>query len=240
MSTLKLLIEIQENRKIAEKCNKIIKNSEYMHRLKKVKEEFDMEKVIFKDKEVQIERKREKYQIITNSISYDKNELEEIKFELYNKAGSDLRLIDLLQKKIKEKQESIKSLDSESLELLEKEEELCLEKEELRLKLLKLKKNFYIYKESENKKITEAKEELKKAEINIEKMEKSIPQDILKTFNYICSIKGRGASELENGRCTGCKVNVSSMTIDNVNKEERIVYCDNCGRIIYCNEKNNS
>ncbi len=239
MNVLKLLIEIQENKKVVEVCNNITKTSEYTHTLKKAKEEFNFEKEKFKNKDNEIVKTREKYQIVNNNINSNKKELEEIKFELYNNAGSDLKLIDSLQKKIQTKQEAIKVLDGESLGLLEKEEKLCVEKENLRLKLSQLKKNFYEYKEKENKKIVEGKKELEKAEKNIKEIEKTIPVDILKSFNDICSFKGMGAAELKNGICSGCKVKVSSMTTDSVNREEKIVYCDNCGRIIYCGEKKN-
>jgi predicted nucleic acid-binding Zn-ribbon protein len=237
MNVLQLLIEIQKNKKIIEVCNNITKSSEYTYTLKKAKEEFNIEKGKFKNKDNEIVKTREKYQTVNNNINNDKKELEEIKFELYNNAGSDLKLIDSLQKKLQIKQEIVKLLDSESLELLEIEEKLCLEKESLRLKLSHLKNKFYEYKEEENKKINEGRKELEKAENNIKKIEKTIPVDILKSFNDICSFKGMGAAELKNGICSGCKVKVSSMTIDNVNREEKIVYCDNCGRIIYCNEK---
>lgn len=237
MDVLKLLIEIQKNKKIIEGCSNITRNSEYIHTLKKAKQEFNVEKGKFKNKYDEIVKTREKYQTVNVNISNSKKELEEIKFELYNNAGSDLKLIDSLQKKLETKQEIVKLLDSESLQLLEREEKLCLEKESLRSKLSQLKKKFYEYKEEENKKINGGKKELEKAENNIKKIEKTVPADILKIFNDICSFKGMGAAELKNGICSGCRVKVSSMTVDSVNREEKMVYCDNCGRIIYCNEK---
>lgn len=237
MSILKLLIEVQQNRDIAEQCNKIIKDSKYINKLKREKREFDIEKLKFKKKENQIEGLREKYKTIADDISDNQRELEEMKFQLYNKSGSDLKLIDVLQKKIDQKQQNIKLLDHDTLPILEEEEKLCSENKELKHNLLKLKNNFYKYKEEGNKEILRAKEELKKVENNINKIESIIPKDILEVFNELCYSKKRGAAELENGICTGCKVNVSSITIDNIKKQERIVYCDNCGRIVYCSDK---
>lgn len=236
MSILTLLIEIQENKKIIGECENIIKDSSYVSELKRAKKQFDMEKCKFKCMEKELEDIREKYKNINSDINENKKELEENKFQLYNSAGSDLKLIDILQKKIEKEQENVKSQDNETLELLEKEEKLSLEKESLRLKLSKLKYDFYICKESGNKKLAEAKESLEKSQNKIQKIEKLIPEDILKTFNNICSFKDVGAAQIQNGICLGCKVKVSSMTIDGVNRGERIVYCDNCGRIVYCNE----
>lgn len=237
MSLLKQLIEIQDNKKNIAACNNLISNHEYTSNLKKVKKEFDIEKSKFKNKESEILNLRKKYQIISSNLNNDKDELEKIKFELYNNAGSDLKLIDALQKKFNKKQESIKIVDNEILKLLEQEEKLSSEKENLKIKLSKLKNDFYTYKNTEGKKINDAREKLKKSEEAIKEIEKLIPVDILEVFNKICSSKSTGAAELKNNICSGCRVNVSSMTIDSIKKQQRIVYCDNCGRIIYCNEK---
>lgn len=236
MSLLKQLIEIQDNKKNIAVCNNLINNHEYTGNLKRVKKEFDMEKSKFKNKEIEILNLKKKYQIASNSLNYDKEELEKIKFELYNNAGSDLKLIDALQKKFNKKQESIKIVDNQVLKLLEQEEKLSSEKESLKIKLSKLKNDFYTYKNTEGKKINDAREKLKKSEEAIKQLEKLIPIDILEIFNKICSSKGTGAAELKDNICSGCKVKVSSMTTDNVKKQQRMVYCDNCGRIIYCNK----
>ncbi|NMM61922.1 hypothetical protein HBE96_04305 [Clostridium sp. P21] len=235
MSLLQQLIEIQENKKVILECSNTIKNSQYTNNLKNLKKEFDLAKVQFKNKEDEITKVREKYQTVNNNINNDKKELEKIKFELYNDAGSDLKLIDVLQKQFDTKKDGLESLDNEGLKLLEVEEKLCAEKENLRIKLSNLKNDFYTYKSTESEKINVAKENLRKAEENIKSMEKLIPEDILEIFNKISSSKGTGAAELKDHVCLGCRVKVSSMTIDSVKREEKIVYCDNCGRIIYCN-----
>lgn len=237
MSLLKQLIEIQDNKKNIAACSNLINNHEYASNLKGVKKEFDIEKSKFKNKDSEISNLRNKYQMVSSNLNNDKDELEKIKFELYNNAGSDLKLIDALQKKFNKKQESIKIVDNQVLKLLEQEEKLSSEKESLKIKLSKLKNDFYTYKNTEGKKINDAREKIKKSEEAIKELEKLIPVDILEIFNKICSSKGTGAAELKDNICSGCRVKVSSMTIDNVNKQQRIVYCDNCGRIIYCNEK---
>lgn len=233
MGALNMLLEIEDNKKIIKECNELLRDNSCIYLLKKIKEKFEREKINFKNKDSKLKELRLKLEYLSVNVSNLKKELEEDEFMLYNKSGNNLKLIDSLQNKIKNKEKLIKELDNESLELLREEEILIIEKESLRSRLLELKNKFYTFKKSSNEKINKAKEDIKKAEINILNLKTHIPEELLKKYSEIASIKEPGVAKLENGICSGCKLGVSAVTMDHVNKGKNIVYCDNCGRILY-------
>lgn len=239
MSVFNMLIEIQDNQKVIKECNKILKNGSYIYLLKKIKHEFEKEKAEFGIKEDKLRRVRASIQDIVTETNNIKKYIDECEYRLYNEVIKDYRLVEKIQSEIKSKKCSIKELEDKSLELLEEEEKLQFEKENLRAKLSELRDNFNSYKETSNKKINKAKEDIKEAESNIEKLEKLIPEKLMKEYNKISELRGTGAAELKDGACSECRIKVSAITIDNVNKCKEIVFCDNCGRILYYNSMKN-
>nr|WP_278000998.1 C4-type zinc ribbon domain-containing protein [Clostridium botulinum] len=70
-------------------------------------------------------------------------------------------------------------------------------------------------------------------EKSIKNIRAIIEKDFLEKFDKIKKSKKIALVPLEKGICTGCRVRVSSMILDKIRKEEKVVYCDNCGRILY-------
>lgn len=236
MDSLKLLLKVQKDREAIVNYNNIIKDSSYIRTLKKIKVEFDKSKIQFKQKAYDIEKIKLNYKKISGELASLKKELEELKSKLYNYTGCDLKFINALQREIAAKEGNVKSLDDKLLELLENEEKLSLSFEEFRSKLSELKNNFYNYKNKANEKINDAKSAIIENTESINKIEASLPEELLKEFNKIFSLTGSGVGELNKNTCSACKMKVSSLTIDSIKKGEKIVYCDNCGRIIYYND----
>ncbi|MBC2579224.1 zinc ribbon domain-containing protein [Clostridium sp. DJ247] len=239
MSVLNMLIEIQDNQKVIKECNKVLKNGSYIYLLKKIKHEFEKEKAEFSIKENKLKEIRASIESIITDINNIKKYIDGCEFRLYNEVIKDYKLIEKIQREIKNKKCSIKELEDKSLELLEKEEELQFERENLRAKLSELRDNFNSYKETSSKKINKAKEDIRKAESNIEKLEKLIPEKLMKEYNSISELRGTGAAKLKDGACSECRIKVSAITIDSINKCKEIVFCDNCGRILYYNSMKN-
>jgi predicted nucleic acid-binding Zn-ribbon protein len=238
MGILDMLNEIQDNQQYIKKCNTVIKDDSYKNLLKKIKYEFEKEKAEFIIKENNLKKIRESIQDINDNLDNAKKYIDEYESRIYNETIKDYKLIEKIQNEIKSKEYLIKELEDKSLELLEEEEKLQIEKESLRIKLSELKGKFYDCKESANQNVLKAKEDIKEAENNIEKLQKFIPEDLMRQYNNISQIKGTGVAELQNGACSKCKLKVSTITIDNINRHKNIVFCDNCGRILYYNMNN--
>jgi uncharacterized protein len=238
MSIINLLLDIQKNHDKINESNKILKDGTYIYLLKKMKNDFEDIKFKYKENEKQIHEIKNEYLKISIITNDKKKEHDALEFELYNNAGSDIKKINAIQLKIDECNKILKEYDDQSMVLLEKEDKLSAESEILRVKLAEIRTDFNEYKAVSNKKINDAKKAIEKAKHVIEIKEKEVPEQLMREFNKIKEIKGSGAAVVEKGVCKGCKMKVSALTLDEIKKGQNIVYCDNCGRILFCDIDN--
>lgn len=232
-----MLLELQKNNDIIKESSKELKGGSYIYLLKKVKDEFESTKIKFKEKENEINKLREQYKDINEKLNSTKMEIGKNEHMLYNGSGSDLKLIQGLQSKISDSKHKITELDHKTLELLELEEKISFERDTLRVKLSELKNEFESVKETGNKKIHAAKSEIEKANEAVARISKELSPDILNKFKELEASKGSAVAKADNGVCQGCKMRISSITLDKIKKQYNIVYCDNCGRILFYNDK---
>lgn len=236
MNKFDTLLELQRNYNTIKENSKNLKNGSFIYLLKKIKDDFEATKLNYKQKEDEIRSLMLKYKEINEKINVLRKELEASEYQLYNIAGNNIKLIAGLQKKISDTKQLISELDSQSLELLETEDKLTFERDKLKLKLADLKDEFDSVRDAGSKKINDAKEEISKAKENLVVLEKTIPEDLLKEFNALKEMKGTAVAKCDHDVCQGCKMKISAMTRDKIIKGYEVVYCDNCGRIIYCND----
>lgn len=235
MNNINILLEMQENHIRIRKCEKSLKDTAHVGLLRNLKIRFERKKENYKDKDKEIESVRKIFNEDSNKIELLNQEIKKGEYDLYNNVGSNIELIEMLQDKMEQLNDSIKVLDLESIGILEKEEILNKEKEQLRLELKEIKTSFYNQKDINEKNVGESNEEIKQLKEKIKELEKLVPCELVKIYNEISNSKGTGVAELQQGVCTGCKMRVSSLTVDSINKDKELVYCDNCGRILYSN-----
>ncbi|OFI07165.1 chromosome partition protein Smc [Clostridium acetireducens DSM 10703] len=228
------LLKIQENYNKIIKCNKVLKDNYCIQLLKKLKIEFEEKKKKYKEIEKELKSMKSLYETINEKENELNQKLKEDEYNLYNNAGSDFKLIKSLQERIKKSKLELNEIESKEIKILEKYEKIENDKKVLRKELEKLRDSFNNFKEESINKINKAKEDIKKSKEDIEKLEKSIDKLLLKEFKRIQCEKGETAiSKVKNGVCLGCSMKVSSQTLDKLNIAKEIVYCDNCGRILY-------
>lgn len=237
MEKFEMLLELQKNYDIIRENSKELKNGSFIYLLKKLKDDFEAARTTLKDRENELASLKKKYKEINERINGYKKEIEKNEFKLYNSAGSDLKLIDGLTKKVADMKQAMADLDSQSLELLEHEDKLSFERDKLKLKLTDLKKEFESVKDTGSRKINTAKEEISKAQERVAEMEKLLPEKTVKSFNDLREAKGSAVARSDHGVCQGCKMKISAMTMDKIAKDYSVVFCDNCGRILHCSDK---
>ncbi|MHC6179143.1 zinc ribbon domain-containing protein [Clostridium sp. JNZ X4-2] len=230
---LDLLLKIQQNRETIKKIKKVLKEESNNNLMKKMKREFEGEKAKYKIIDSKLKDVRQSIEKLDKKLDDLKGNMKLEEAKLYGNLKYDLKFINTLEKSVKLKEHEIKSLEEESLNALYEEENLLKEKEIIRRKLIDIKDEFYNNRKIINEKIIKAKEDIKIAEHHISNCERKVPKKLLDKFNELCSAKGTGAAELSNGVCLGCRMKVSAITIDDIKNNKDIVYCDNCGRIIY-------
>ncbi|OAA92467.1 zinc ribbon domain-containing protein [Clostridium coskatii] len=232
---INLLIEIQKNMGIIKKNRKDIKEDSNVSLLKEMKKEFEAEKLNYKNIDNKFKKIEEDMKELEEKISKLKGDIKIDENKLYGDMKYDLKFMETLEKSIKLKENDIKKLEEDSLNLMYEEENTSKERSKSRKKLMYLKEKFYNCKESSSENRVRAKENIVKAEGNIKEFEQRIPKELLDEFNELCSVKGTGAAVISKGVCSGCKMKVSAVTVDDIKKNKHIVYCDNCGRIVHYN-----
>lgn len=60
-----------------------------------------------------------------------------------------------------------------------------------------------------------------------------IDQHILETYNRIKESKGDALAKIENYKCNACNVAIPKMTINEVRRQNQIIPCFHCGRILF-------
>ncbi|WP_416175941.1 zinc ribbon domain-containing protein [Clostridium sp.] len=232
---LDLLIKIQSNRQIIEDTKKESKNNKIINEIKEIKRQFESEKKVYVELNNKLKNLKEEINNIEDNVKIIREEIKKDESKLYSNMKYDLKFIEGLQKSIEVKKQEVADMEDRSLELMYNEEELSNKRDMSKTKLVKLRDDFYKYKEIYNNSIIESRKKVEQAKQNIADTEKLIPKDLLDEFYTICDIKGSGAAKVSNGVCEGCRMKVSAITLDDIKKNKKIVYCDNCGRIIHCN-----
>jgi uncharacterized protein len=74
---------------------------------------------------------------------------------------------------------------------------------------------------------------LKKLEAERSQFAVEIDEDLLDTYNRLCTNKTEAVVPLEHDVCMGCHMKVTSQTAVRVRGRREIVHCEQCGRILY-------
>lgn len=237
MNSLDLLLEIQESQKIVKEGIKVLKDNSYIVVLKKLKEEFENEKVNFKKKEKELSNLNNKINALNVELDNVKEEQIKEDYKLYNNNVSNYHVLEAIQNSMEYRENVIKDLEDQKAGLMKSQEKIAKDKESSKIKLRELKNSFYSCKENTDRKINKVKEDIKKVEINIHNLEKLIPPKLLLDFNNIKKTRGTGAAKVQNNVCSGCKMYLSSIVLDDIKQSKKIVYCEHCGRILYYNDR---
>lgn len=142
-----------------------------------------------------------------------------------------------IQHEIADVKSKISKLEDDILVIMES---LDKTKEILNKKKVIIQQEETRFKEVEQKFKTEIQrleELLKEAEKNRTKLVESIEPDLLRIYNRISSKwSGSALATVKGYVCQGCSMTLPAQVIAEVRKNDRIVQCENCSRILYVNE----
>ncbi|TCO80017.1 zinc ribbon domain-containing protein [Marinisporobacter balticus] len=216
---------IQEEKRM---LKSITKGEEIGEKIKQHKEFKNIYEVRKKKNE---EKKKEltKFEDTYNEMSYKKDE---IKNKLYDGKIIDLKQLDSLLKEQEKLEDTISSIDSKMLEIMEvveaiDEELKATEIQERRMgsiiKKMLLDRKIQIHNIEE--KITEQMKEK-------EEVLKNINEKYMEIYMDIKRKKNNPIARIESDICTGCHMDLPIMVLSKL-KSQEIVICSNCGRIVY-------
>ena len=76
------------------------------------------------------------------------------------------------------------------------------------------------------------KEKKTRAKIDLENNFAKLPEDVRALYRRIAKSRGRAVCLISDNTCTGCYANVTHQVLNEVKKGNKIILCDNCGRIL--------
>lgn len=83
-----------------------------------------------------------------------------------------------------------------------------------------------------------AKKQLLKLNSEKEKITICLEQDFLKRYLTVKKVRGNAVAEMSNGICTACHMSVPPQLNIRVLKQEELIMCPNCHRILYVRPEN--
>jgi hypothetical protein len=178
-----------------------------------------------------VERKKEEMELaeIENEIKKHQQELYQIKTnEAYSK----------LQDEIKQKQEQKGKSEEEIIKFLDKDDEFANQALELSETLKRMEEESRSKKQMLDNRLAELEENLKKLLGEKEKLVQEIPPGPIKRYEAIAATKdGLAVVSVEGDHCGGCHVLLPSQVYEDLARDDRMVTCGNCGRILYLPEE---
>lgn len=158
--------------------------------------------------------------------------IEEVEKDLYNGEIKDFRELEYLNDEKDKLKEIISDTETEILEFM-------VQVDIIEEQLLMMEKSLYDIKDKNNKlknKYRDLEENLKNKirfeEDEIRTLESKIDVSILGKYNIIRKNKGTALVKIKNNICSGCNMLIPTILIDKLNKQEEIIYCESCGRIL--------
>ena len=107
------------------------------------------------------------------------------------------------------------------------------QQKEIRVRAAKTKMEFDQLKQEYDKEFKADTEKLQQMRANTEQEAKRIDPDLLNKYRAIKQHVTPPMAKLVNGQCGGCFMSLPSATLLEIRNGDRIVECDNCGRILY-------
>jgi len=128
----------------------------------------------------------------------------------------------------------IERIEDHEIELMEQTEQLQKETVHAELELKTAKRQSEVQLADLQKKESTLGERLKKAEVESEQLSQGLDPDLLFRYTRLFATKGGNAVvPVEHEFCMGCHMKNTSAQVHRVRLGRDILYCEQCGRILY-------
>ncbi len=158
--------------------------------------------------------------------------MKQVDERIYSGEVTTVKELKILEEKRKAAQLKVEKYEEEALLIMEELDKL---KADLPQEMQLANQMKAQYREKQLKiqqEIGKMKAELNLLQKQIQQLETSISPELLEKFYKIKRIKDNPVAMISDGKCSGCMVEVSIMIALEAKKHEKLVYCENCGRIL--------
>lgn len=179
---------------------------------------------------------------ITAQIDKLKEQIREKSVEIDEIRESDLEDLFLediheMTKECEGIQNAIEVSKQQLMEIMHELEEAKADIEETLVKMSRAKKSFDQLKLQHAKELEAGKGDLAKRRQVVKKAAQNVPRDLLEKYKRIKQHRANPVAYLKDRRCQGCNMEVPSGVLQDLQMQDRIVVCENCGRILLVAEQ---
>lgn len=233
MSTMKVLWELQLHYNLLWEIENSIKEPSSLENIKRlgmllkdmdVKMEDIQKRIEFKEKSLK------KNNTLLKDLEY---QLKEVEKKLYEADIVNINHLTLLDRERETLNKNIENVETELLKNMESIEEMKKEYDNLNKSFRKYRKEYTrLVKEHKNL-INQYERKADYERTEIKRIKSTIDGNILKKFEDLIKTKRIAVAEVIDNRCSGCNMLLPSIILDKMRKDDDIVLCDNCHRMLY-------
>jgi predicted nucleic acid-binding Zn-ribbon protein len=215
-------LEIDKIKNLEKKVPELVKDFE--SELKEYQDKFEKEKKVFDTID---ERRRDLEKII------DEKKLNLENFNRRKKESHTNEEFVILQKEIEKTEETISKTEDELLGVYFEKEEAKKKMDEAKNIMEEKKQKFAKEEESLKKELEDSKEDLIIKEDEKKRIVARLnDENLFRKYSRIKESRGTGASVIENPECAECHSTIPPQLFAEVRRENRIIACQSCGRIL--------
>lgn len=229
---LLLMRKFQECELREQELKKQLKENEDRKRLISMKTLLKEKIELFKIKNQQFKQMKKELALAELKSSGLQNEIKEMEDQIYSGEIQTMKELEKLQQMQRELTGQAEKIETFAITLMEKLEELEKVVSEERQILLKMKDEYGILRLKTIEEIGKIKEELELLYSTKQQIEENISATILEKYKKIKLHKNQPIATVINGKCNGCNMSVSIVVVQEVSRHEKLIYCENCGRIL--------
>ncbi|MDK2822605.1 MAG: uncharacterized protein PWP71_523 [Clostridia bacterium] len=230
---LKVLWDLQEVEQSLEKISREIKQKDLVMSLKQMQIEIDELQCIVEKESIEIaelERRAKKIERQLESLESKKNEQEN---KLYSGSCNVPKELESMKEKLEETTNKIVVLEEELLGYMDQVEDKVQLVNQVTGELEDLKKKYYkgvkLYRK--NKKDFEDARSI--AEEKQKELRTKLEKRLLYKYEKVQQVfKNTGIAKVEDGLCSGCRIEVPLVQLKNIKEGNNIYNCEYCGRIL--------
>jgi len=188
---------------------------------------------------VELVAKQQKSQRTVREMEFDLKEAEarvsQVEAKLYGGSVSNIRELNQLQQKNVEDGKSKLKVEEDLLELMEQDERLIRENEILRKRQKQVAAEILSLREGSREQLAELNLELETIKLQLPELFTKLPVEWLERYRKLAKQRnGVGLANIKGTSCGACHVTLPDGLLQQVKRgEDRLLYCDNCGRILY-------
>lgn len=233
MGQLDLLWEYQELEQKMASCQKEKKKLPVRHKLVKLKRNLmkQQDKLLKLNEEAdkksnELSKIHHEYESMVSSLNSDRDKITDGSIK-------NLKQLEQIEKNADNLKQKIDKKEEELLQFMKDFEQFNRELDSIRRYLAKVKRNYNAIKSEYDQEVRVINQGYREAKQKRDELKKQIDKELLNKYQTLKSNYQMPVAIINGTCCDGCNMQLASLVVQNVKAREKVVECENCGRILY-------